>query len=148
MQTNLLKNCAIDFVNALVTASDAIDDNSSILDMSGYEGVVFIVTITDSVDTGVASLTAQGSTANSDGAMAAITGAVATATSAANDDLNSTLLIVDVYRPQERYIQGTLASSVANIAYGETIAIRYNGRKAPITQSSTTVSASTTVVGS
>jgi len=145
---SLLKNCAIDFANAAVTAASNTDDNSSIFDMSGWDGIMFMVTITDSADTGVATLTAQENSANSDTGMTAITGAAAVATSAANDDLNSMLLIVDVYRPRERYVQGTITSATANIAFGETIAIRYRGSKVPITQSTTTVATAVAVVGS
>ena len=93
-------------------------------------------------------LVSDANDANSDSGMATISGATATATSAANDDLNNTLLIVDVYKPLKRYIQGNITSATANIAFGEMIAIRYKGRKAPVSQSSTTVSASTSVVGS
>ena len=145
---NLLNNCKIDFVNAAISLANNTDDNSSILDMAGYDGVIFMTTITDSVSGGIATLTVQESAANSDTAMAAIAGAAATVTSAANDDLNSRLLIVDCYRPVERYVQGTLTSATQNIAFGETIAIRYNGRKCPVSQSSTTVAASTSIVGS
>ena len=131
---NLLKNVKIDEVNAPVSAASSTDDNSDILDMSGYEGVVFIVPITDSAATGVAALVVEQSTANSDTAMAAVSGGSATATSVTNDDLNDTLLIVDVFRPLERYVQGVLTSDTANIAFGNTVAIRYGARKAPITQ--------------
>ena len=147
MHTNLLKNVAVDFAKALVTAASSTDSNSSIFDMQGYEGVMFLVTITDSTDTGTCTLTIQESAANSDGAMAAISGATCTATSAANDDLNGELLVVDCYRPQERYVQGTLTTATANGAFGEMICIRYNARKAPVTQSAT-VAASAFAVGS
>lgn len=145
---NLLKNSAIDFVNAAVTAASNTDDNSSRLDMQGYEGVLFLVTITDSAATGVATLTVQENSSDSDTGMTAITGAAAAATCAVNDDLNSTLLIVDVKNPQERYVQGVITSATANIAFGETIAIRYGARKVPVSQSSSTVSTATFVVGS
>ena len=141
---NLSKNVKIGEVLLPVAASDSIDSNSDILDMSGFEGVVFVAVITDSVATGVATLTAQGSTANSDGAMAGLTGAAATATCVVNDDLNDKILIVDVYRPTKRYIQATLTSATANIAYGNTIAIQYGPREKPITDAAS-VSQSTAV---
>lgn len=147
MQTNLLKGCAVDFAKALVTAANNTDGNSSIFDMQGFEGVMFMVTITDSTDTGTCTLEIQESAANSDTAMTVISGATCTATSAANDDLNGTLLVVDCYRPQERYVQGTLTTATANGAFGEMMCVRYNARKAPITQSAT-VAASAFAVGS
>lgn len=144
---NLAHNVKISFGLAAVGASSSIDSNTAILDMSGWDGVVFITPITDSVQNGVATLTVQASTTNADTYMAAITSASATATSATNDDLNSKLLVVDVYRPQKRYVQGTLTSSAANIAYGETIAIQYAGIKAPITEAAS-IADQTVVVGS
>lgn len=145
---SLLKNTAISYGGAAVAMANDTDNNSSRLDMAGWDGVVFVTTITDCVKTGVGALTVEGNTTNADAGMAAISGAVATATSAANDDLNGQLLIVDVYRPQKRYVQGVRTSATQNIAFGECIAIRYRGSKAPVTQSSTTVAASTFAVGS
>lgn len=142
---NLLKNVKIQEVLAPVAAGSSIDSNSDILDMANWEGVLFIVPITDSADTGVATLTIEQNSVNSGTGMAALSGSVATATSAANDDLNNTLLIVDVYRPRERYVQGVVTSATANIAYGNMVAIQYNGRKGPVTQPAT-VQASTQVV--
>lgn len=130
----LTQNEKIEEVNAPVAAGSSIDDNSDILDMQGWDGVVFIVPITDSAATGVAALTVEQNTANSDTGMAALSGAQATATCAVNDDLNDTLLIVDVYKPRERYVQGVVTSTTANIAFGNTIAIRYKGKKLPVAQ--------------
>ena len=137
---NLTKNVLIGGVCAPVGAAANTDQNSDILDMQGYDGVVFIAPITDSVATGVATLTVEQDDANADAGMAALSGAAATATSAKNDDLNGKLLIVDVYRPTKRYVQGVLTSATANIAFGNMIAIRYCGRKAPVTADSTVLS--------
>ena len=146
MNMNLTKNVLISEVLAPVSAGASIDSNSDILDMMGWDGVVFIVPITDCVSGGVATLNAQGSAANSDTAMTTLTGASATVTSSGNDNENGTLLIVDVYRPLLRYIQGNVTSASQNIAYGNMIAIRYSGRKFPITDHAT-VSDATFVTG-
>lgn len=143
---NLLNNIKVYYVNAAISAANNTSDGSDILDMSGYEGIIFIVPITDSVDTGVATLTVQQNTANSSSGMASLSGAVATATSAATDDLNGKLLVVDVYRPRERYIRSLLTSATANIAFGDTIAILYQGSKMPISQLAAEVADSAVVV--
>ena len=145
---SLLKNALIDYAGVAVGAAPNTDPNTSILDMSGWDGVVFLTTVTDCVSGGVATLKVEASDTNADGGMSAVTGATAAATSGANDDLNGQLLIVDVFRPQKRYVQGVRTSATQNIAFGECIAIRYRGSKAPVTQSSTTVAASTFAVGS
>jgi len=144
---SLLKNAMIDYGAAAVAAAANTDSNTSILDMAGWDGVTFLTTITDSVATGVATLKVEASLTNADGGMAAVTGATATATCAVNDDLNGKLLIVDVFRPQRRYVQGVRTSGTADIAFGECIAIRYRGRKSPVTQGSTVADAEF-VVGS
>lgn len=124
---NLTENMEIRVVGAAVAAGSAIDSNSDRVDMQDYESVTFITTITDSVDTGVATITAEENAADSDTGMATVndgvTDAIATVTSAADDDLNSKAVVVEVRRPGARYVQLKRASTVANIAYGEVIAI-------------------------
>jgi len=119
----LLDNLEIRFMGALVAASSSIDDNSSIIDMAGFESVMFVTTITDSVITGVAAMEIQSNTINSDTGMTAVTGTSSTATSGANDDLNGTLLASELRKPVNRFVQATRSSATANIAYGEVFAI-------------------------
>lgn len=126
------KNNKIEEVGAPVALASNTDQNSDRLDMEGWEGVVFLVPITDSVATGVATLTVEQNDDDSDSGMSALVGAVATATDAGGDALNNQLLIVDVLKPLKRYLQGVITSATANIAFGNTLAIRYRGMKAPI----------------
>lgn len=142
----LIKNMVIAEVEAPVSAANNTDNNSDIIDMAGYDGVVFVVPITDSVSTGVATITVEGNTINSDSGMAALTGATATATCTVNDDLNDQLLMIDVRNPQKRYLQCVETSATANIAFGNMIAIKYKGRAFPITEDSTVLD-SAAVVG-
>ncbi len=132
----LIDNHEIQHVNAAVAAGASIDDNSSIIDMADYESVMFVTTITDSVDTGVAALTIEENAANSDTGMTAVSGGAATATSAADDDLNGLLLVAEIRHPTQRYVQAVLSSATANIAFGETIAI-LKPRRRPATQGAT-----------
>ena len=125
------ENYKIMEVGAPVAAADDTDSNSDRIDMTGWDGVVFIAPVTDSVATGVATLKVEQNTADSDTGMAALSGASAAATCAVNDDLNDKLLVVDVYRPLERYVQGVRTSGTADIAFGTLIAILYNGKKLP-----------------
>lgn len=111
------------YVGDAVAAGSSIDDNSTIIDMAGYESVMFLTAVTDSAATGVATLVVQESDANSDGGMANVTGAAATKTCVQNDDINETLLVAEYRNPKKRYVQATRTSSVANIAYGEVVAI-------------------------
>ena len=129
---------------AAVSAASNTDSDSAAVDTQGFDGAIFIVPLTDSADTGVATLNVK-QCDTSGGSYAALSGATATATSAANDDLNTKLLIVDVYRPQERYLKGNITSATANIAFGDMIAFGYHGRKGPVSQLAAEVAALTSV---
>ena len=120
---SITQNIEIREAGAPVAAGSAIDSNSDRIDTFGYESAVFIVPITDSVDTGVATLTIEGNDLDQDSGMAAIEGAIATVTSAANDDVNGQLLIVEVRNPGYRYLQAVRTSAVANIAFGTVTAL-------------------------
>ena len=147
MKQGILKNSLIAWVGALIANAANTDSNSSRLDMAGYEGVIFFGAINDSAATGVATLTVEGNTIDSDTGMVAITGAAATKTCTVNDDINNTLLVVEVKNPLKRYVQGVRTSATANIAFGELHAIRYGAKEKPVTADAT-VSAGTFVVGS
>ena len=142
---NFSQNFDIREVGAPVAAADDTDQNTDILDMSGYESVCFVVPVTDSVATGVATITAQQNTTNSDTGMAALSGAVATATCTTNDDLNNKLLVLDVVKPTERYVGAAVTSATANIAFGNTLAILYNSRNLPFSAHSTILQRTTSI---
>lgn len=129
-------NVEIRYVGAAVAAGSSIDNNSSRIDMADYESVCFVTTIADSVDTGVAALTIEENTDDSDSGMTAVTDAVATATSASNDDLNGTTLIAEYRKPSARYVQAVRTSATANIAYGTILAI-LTPKRLPVTQDAT-----------
>lgn len=129
-------NLEVRYVGAAVAAGSSIDNNSSRIDMADYESVMFVSTITDCVNTGVATLKIEQNDADSDTGMAAVTGASAAATSAADDDLNGKVLIAELRNPMKRYVQAVRTSATANIAYGEVIAI-LTPRRLPSVQGST-----------
>lgn len=120
----------------VVAAADAAaantDVDSTVVDMAGYDGCLFMVAIVDSVATGVASLIGEGGALANGSDMAVLSGATATATCAVNDDINDHFLVVDIKRPTQRYLRVNLKSATQNIAYGETIAIRYRAGKTPV----------------
>jgi hypothetical protein len=131
MPLNFLTSNEIHWVDDAVAAAANTDADSAIIDTAGCESVVFFTAITDCLDTGVATLTVEQNTANSASGMAALAGAVATATSAANDDLNNTYLAVEVKNPRERYLRVNRTSATANVAFGEVYAIKVGKRLMP-----------------
>jgi len=142
---NLSQHVDVREIGAPVGAGSSIDNNSDRIDMSGYDGALFIATVTDSVANGVATLTIEQNDSDSDSGMSALSGAVATVTSEENDDLNNGIMILDIHRPKKRYIQAVRTSSTQNIAYGNLIVVLYKGKKMPPSNHSS-VLASTTVV--
>jgi|GEM_PF-663428 len=143
----LNENVEVAYVGAAVSNASSTDSNSTRLDMQGWDGVLFVTTITDSTSTGVATLKVEQNTSDSDTGMAQITGASASVTCATNDDINGKILIVDVREPRQRYVQGVRTSATANIAFGEIHAIRYGPRLAPAALSSTAAAAAEVVSG-
>jgi hypothetical protein len=143
----LNENVEVAYVGAAISNASNTDSNSTRLDMQGWDGVLFVTTITDSTATGVATLKVEQNTADSDTGMTLITGASAAVTCAVNDDINGKILIVDVREPRQRYVQAVRTSATANIAFGEVIAIRYGPRLAPAALSSTAAAAAEVVSG-
>jgi len=119
----LTDNLEIRYVNDPVAAANNTDDNSTIIDMADYESVTFITSVEGSVSGGVAALTVEGNDANQDAGMAAISGAVATKTSAGSNDIKGKSLVVEVRNPAKRFLQAVITSTTQNIAFGATFAI-------------------------
>jgi hypothetical protein len=136
----IVDNIEVRVVGAPVALGSSIDSNSTRIDMGDYESVTFVAAITDCVATGVATLKIEQNDADSDSGMAAITGVTATATSAANDDLNGKALVTEVVNPTKRYVQAVRTSGTANIEYGSVVALLVP-RRLPAAQGATVASA-------
>jgi hypothetical protein len=141
---NLSKNTVIDYAYAAISSANSTDVNTTIFDMAGYEGILFITPVVTGAATGVATLNVKAHTANS-AAGSTVTGATATITNGTT--YAGKLLIVDVYKPLKRYVYGNVTSGTDVITFGVTIAIRYKGKMGP-TPDGATLAAKTTVIGS
>lgn len=141
---NLAKDLKFIYCLPADAAADDTDADGAVVDTQGFDGCMFVTAIADSVATGVAALNAK-QCDTSGGTYAALSGATATATCATNDDLNTKLLVLDVYRPQERYLKANITAATANIAFEATYAILYTGRKMPVEQLAAEVAALTAV---
>lgn len=126
-------NLEVRVLGAPIAAGAAVDSDSAIIDMAGYESATFVAAITASVATGKATLTLEGADTNSGAAMAAIANGAAEAVDAGSNDLKDTALVVDVFKPAKRYLRVNRASDVANITYGSlTVVLRPHRR--PVAQ--------------
>lgn len=124
---NLSKNVKITVVKA-AQADGTSSYDSDTVDMQGFEGVMFVTSF------GVAAadiymLVTQGQLAN-------MTDEVALAQSAANDgDVNAKTNIIDIYKPQERYVAARIIR-VTSTDVGPIIAIQYEGVNRPYSNAS------------
>ncbi len=143
---SLIKSARIAWGGAAVAMASNTDSNSTRFHMGRYQNVVFITSIEDCANTGVATLKVEANSADSDSGMTLVTGASAAKTSGADDDLNGKLLIVEVRNVRGPYVQAVRTSATANIAFGSVIAVFFNGSVSPVTLD-TTVATATVVVG-
>lgn len=136
--SNLSKDVKITVVSpAAAAAQTAID--SSILDMTGYEGVMFIALLGDVTATSALTLTAKGNSANHLTVPAPVSQGATTLFTAAAADADSKALMVDIYKPALRYIFANLTRTTADAIVGGIIAIQYNAKTKPTTQDASVI---------
>ena len=131
---NLSKDVKVTLVQAPL-ADGQTDPDSSSVDMQGFEGVLFIGIVGTVTGSGTASLKASQSSDNS--SFNDLSGVTATGSAGGSDKF----ILLDVYRPLDRYVRTTLTRAVANPIYGGTIAIQYGAHKKPTIHDAATLAA-------
>lgn len=135
---NLSKDIKITVVEAAAAAAQT-ELVTDVLDMSGYEGVMFIALTGDVADTSVLTLTVKGNSANSVTTPTPVTQKATDAFTAGAATADSKVLMVDVYKPALRYVFGSLTRTTANAIVGGIIAIQYGAKSKPTTQDATVI---------
>lgn len=135
---NLSKDVKITVVAAAATAAQTAV-TSDVLDMSGYDGVMFIALTGDVTATSVLTLTAKANSANSTSSPTPVTQKATDAFTAGASDADSKALVVDVYRPTLRYVFAELTRTTANAVVGGIIAIQYSAANKPTTQAASVI---------
>ena len=135
---NLSKDVKITVVAAAATAATTAV-TSSVLDMQGYDGVMFIALLGDVTDTSVLTLTAKGNTANSTSSPTPVTQKATDAFTAGASTADSKAIVVDVYDPALRYVFAELTRTTANAVVGGIIAIQYGAESRPTTQDASVI---------
>ena len=127
MGHNLTKNCKVTRVKA-ESASAGTAVNTDSVDMSGYEGVVFIGCMVTAHASNFVNL-AQSS---DDSTFDDLAGTKVTPGTSGN------MFMVDLYKPSDRYVRLEVDRGGANTVVGEIVAIQYGPtRKAPVTHGTT-----------
>lgn len=122
---------------AAAAAQTAID--SSVLDMQGYEGVMFIALTGDVDSTSALTLTIKGNSANHLTVPTPITQKATTLFTADATSADSKALVVDVYKPALRYVFANLTRATANAVIGGIIAIQYKANNKPTTNDASVI---------
>ena len=136
MPANLISHLAAEAkvtVCIPATVDGQATTSGSILDMSGYDSVMFIAKFDDVDNTSVLTLRAQQDVLNGADAMATLTGS-ATFTAGASD-ADDNVLILDIHRPRDRYVRPQVIVGTANATIACVLGVQYNARNLPVTQS-------------
>ncbi len=142
---NLSKDIKVTVVSpAAAAAQTGID--SSVLDMAGFDGVMFLALLGDVTSGSVLTLTAKGNTANSTSSPSPSTLKATDAFTAGASSADSKVLLVDVAKPSQRYVFASLARTTQDAVVGGIIAIQYKAKKRP-TSHDASVIASAFAVG-
>jgi hypothetical protein len=131
--TNMIKDVKVTRIMNGVAAGTT-DQTSSRLDMQGFEGVTFIISFGALTATQVTSAKVQQNTIDSGTGMADLAG---TSIGPLADGDSNKEMIIDIWQPQERWLQVIIDRGTANAVIDGITAIQYNAHKSPTTQPST-----------
>lgn len=128
---NLSKNCKI---SSAVTPAAGVAGTSAIsgtiLDMSGYNGVLVVVRMGAITGSAVTSIKMQQDSAAAMGGAADLLG---TSQTIADDDDNE-IFYIDLYKPEERYVRLYVSRADQNAVVASAEYIQYEPIAAPVTQ--------------
>lgn len=140
--TGMLSNVNIVRVSAggAGTASTT-PTKATILDMSGYQSVMFVAELGNVLTTAVVSLKAATGNVNDTAQLTLLTD-FPTGTAGASD-YDDKCVVLDIPKVNERYIEAQIFHVTADAPFDSILAIQYNPTNAPITQGSTVILSAT-----
>jgi hypothetical protein len=130
MVRNLANASQLVVVSTGITAGSTNVTSLSGVDTRGFVGVMFIALLGTLTATQVTSLRAQGS--SDDGSTDAYADLAGSSTGNAADADSNKLLILDIYKPKERWVKPIIARATANAVVTSIIAILYNAAEEPV----------------
>jgi len=131
----ITRNVQIIPVSSAYTAGTTMV-TTTILDMSGWEGVAWVASFGALTTAATNFIKAQQGSSSSMGDAADLT-----ATAVYVNDQDDSAVILDLYRPTDRYVRCVVARSATAQAVQSVFAIKYRAANAPITQSTKVYSA-------
>lgn len=136
---NLLNNVEVVVVEAAAAAGQTTLTTDTI-DMAGWTGVMLVAHLGDVTDTselGFAAHDSDESNANFDDLENPL------AYTAGASDADNKLMILDVVRPEKRYVRGVLTRGTANAVVNGIVAYKYGPINTPVTQGDTVLASAT-----
>ena len=131
---NITEKIVTEIAHAPVAAGSSDVTDCKVIDMQNFDGVRFIVGFGAITAGAVTSINVkQADAKSSDTALTSGQDLAGTKVTVA-DDGDSKLAIVDVYRPQKRYVQLLIKRATQNAVVDLAIAEKYAARKLPVTQ--------------
>lgn len=127
---NLLQNVKVDQILGYYAAGTT-KRTSDIIDMAGYDGVMFVFELGTLLETGTIDCFVEQNPTNATSGMARLATTTVHTATAADALLAKSAIVVDVYQPQERYLQANITPAVANAVILGITAIRYTGKVKP-----------------
>jgi len=127
---SLLNDCEIIPVLGYYAAAQS-KRTSDIVDMDGYEGVLFVALLGTLLENGTLDVFVEQHTLNQTSGMARVATTTLHTVTAAHALLAKSAIAVDIFQPRERYLQCNVTPAVANAVICGVIAIKYKGTKAP-----------------
>ena len=114
-------------------AAGTTDQNSSSVDMKGFESVTFIASFGAIVAAAVTSVKLQTSSDNS-----SFNDLLGTSITVADTD-DTSMAVIDLSHPLERYIRMTVDRGTQNATIDGIVALQYEDHEVPVTHDATTV---------
>ncbi len=105
---------------------------SSVLDMAGYDSVLFVADLGTVTDGSVLQLKPSENDANSTSGGTALTGGNTPSVTASGN--SNSVLASEVIRPAKRYVFCTLSRGTQNAVVNTLLAIQYKAKAVPVTQ--------------
>lgn len=125
---NLSKDVKISVVLNHVVAGTT-QQTSKVIDMQGFAGIVFVAVLGTVTTGSQVSLQVQEDIINPMNNAKNLLGGLASFTAGATD--SNKALLVDIYRPKERYVQAIITPTVQNAEIAAVIAIQYQSAVKP-----------------
>jgi hypothetical protein len=123
-------------------AAGTTNQNGSVIDMAGFEGVQFIALFGALTATQITSLKVQQGDLADGSDMADLEDSLHTALADAD---GNKCLVTDVFRPQKRYVRPVVTRGTANAVIDGVVALQYSARTEPVVKDATVKSIKTTI---